>query len=172
MVPSATECRSNRPDWITRQGNGTISAGPLAAVRRRLRRSVHRRLQDEPGLCHCRWCQSQLDPTWQTNVFGSWMRFDAPGGAQFTVPATAATLAAGTAGTVTGIVDFNEYRVGTNTIWTPVKDFQIGAEILYTQGGSARPRCGSAHDCRWRGNRPVQVDQFRRYLGSPPAGPA
>ena len=70
-------------------------------------------------------------PTWQTNVFGSWMRFDAPGGAQYVVPVNTATVAAGTAGTTTGLVDFNEYRVGANVIWTPVKEFQIGVEALY-----------------------------------------
>ena len=47
------------------------------------------------------------------------------------MPATAATIAAGTAGTATGLVDFNEYRVGTNAIWTPVMDFLIGVEALY-----------------------------------------
>jgi len=71
-------------------------------------------------------------PTLETNVFGSWMRFDAPGGAQFSVP-TDATVAAGTAGTLTGIVDFNEYRVGTNTIWSPVSGLQLGVEVLYTR---------------------------------------
>jgi hypothetical protein len=70
-------------------------------------------------------------PTWQTNVFGSWMRFDAPGIAQYVVPTTAATLANGSAGTTTGVVDFDEYRVGANVIWTPVKEFLIGIEALY-----------------------------------------
>ncbi len=70
-------------------------------------------------------------PTWQTNVFGSWMRFDAPGVAQYVVPTTPATLAAGSAGTTTGLVDFDEYRVGANVIWTPVMDFLIGVEALY-----------------------------------------
>jgi hypothetical protein len=70
-------------------------------------------------------------PTWQTNIFGSWMRFDAPGIAQYVVPATAATIANGSAGTTTGLVDFDEYRVGANLIWTPVKEFQIGVEALY-----------------------------------------
>jgi hypothetical protein len=70
-------------------------------------------------------------PTWQTNVFGSWMRFDAPGVAQYVVPATVATVANGTAGTTTGLVDFDEVRVGANVIWTPVKEFQIGVEALY-----------------------------------------
>jgi hypothetical protein len=70
-------------------------------------------------------------PTIQTNVFGSWMRFDAPGVAQYVVPTTVATIAAGTAGTTTGLVDFDEVRVGANVIWTPVKEFQIGVEALY-----------------------------------------
>ncbi|MBM6595251.1 porin [Microvirga pudoricolor] len=70
-------------------------------------------------------------PTVQTNLFGSWMRFDAPRGAQYVVPATTATLANGSAGSTTGIVDFNEYRVGANVIWMPVKEFQIGVEALY-----------------------------------------
>jgi hypothetical protein len=70
-------------------------------------------------------------PTVQTNVFGSWMRFDAPGIAQYVVPTTAATIAAGSAGTTTGLVDFNEYRVGANAIWTPVEGFLIGVEALY-----------------------------------------
>ena len=55
------------------------------------------------------------------------------GCAQFLVPANAATIAAGTAGTVTGLVDFNEYRVGANTIWTPVSGLQLGVEVLYTK---------------------------------------
>ncbi|MCG7392819.1 porin [Microvirga sp. ACRRW] len=69
--------------------------------------------------------------TIQTNVFGSWMRFDAPGIAQYTIPATPLTIAEGTAGTTTGLVDFDEYRIGANVIWTPVKDFLIGVEALY-----------------------------------------
>lgn len=73
------------------------------------------------------------NPAFQTNIFGSWMRFDAPGIASYLVPASAATLAAGTAGTVTGLVDFNEYRVGTNSIWTPVSGLNLGVEVLYTR---------------------------------------
>jgi Porin subfamily len=72
-------------------------------------------------------------PTWQTNVFGSWMRFDAPASGGLVVPVTAATLAAGSAGTVSGLVDFNEYRIGANTIWTPVSGLQLGIEVLYTR---------------------------------------
>jgi hypothetical protein len=70
-------------------------------------------------------------PAIQTNVFGSWMRFDAPGMAQYAVPETPVTVASGVAGTTTGLVDFNEYRVGANAIWEPVEGFLIGIEALY-----------------------------------------
>ncbi|WP_114184192.1 porin [Microvirga aerophila] len=70
-------------------------------------------------------------PTIQTNVFGSWMRFDASGIAQYVVPASAAAVASSIAGTTTGLVDFNEYRAGANVIWTPVEGFLIGVEALY-----------------------------------------
>ena len=72
-------------------------------------------------------------PAFATNIFGSWMRFDAPAAARFIVPANAATITAGTAGTATGLVDFNEYRIGTNTIWTPVTGLHLGVEVLYTR---------------------------------------
>jgi hypothetical protein len=72
-------------------------------------------------------------PTWQTNIFGSWMRFDAPAIASYVVPTSAATAAAGTAGTVNGIVDFTEYRVGTSTVWQPVTGLLLGVEVLYTR---------------------------------------
>jgi Porin subfamily len=72
-------------------------------------------------------------PNWQTNIFGSWMYFDAPAGARFVVPTNAATIAAGTAGTATGLVDFNEYRIGTSTVWMPVTGLQLGVEVLYTK---------------------------------------
>jgi hypothetical protein len=61
------------------------------------------------------------------------MRFDASAIGRFVVPVTAATIATGTAGTVTGLVDFNEYRIGGNVIWTPVTGFFIGLETIYTR---------------------------------------
>ena len=71
-------------------------------------------------------------PTIETNVFGSWIEFDAPGSARYVVPVSAATVASGTAGTVTGLVDFNEYIVGANTIWRPVSGLQFGVEAVHT----------------------------------------
>jgi len=115
-------------------GNGTIGAGPLALpfadayVDPFTGDFRTNRAYGIAGGVNHNWT-----PAWQTNIFGSWMRFDAAAGAQFAVPANAATIAAGTAGTVTGLVDFNEYRVGTNTIWTPVTGLQLGVELLYTR---------------------------------------
>jgi hypothetical protein len=74
-----------------------------------------------------------LTPTVETNIFGSFMRFDASGVGQSVVPVNAATVAAGTAGTVTGVADFNEYRIGGNAIWKPVSGLQLGAEVLYAR---------------------------------------
>jgi hypothetical protein len=36
-------------------------------------------------------------------------------------------------GTRSGLVDFNEYRIGVNTFWLPVAGLQIGVEGLYTR---------------------------------------
>lgn len=71
-------------------------------------------------------------PTIHTNIHGSWMRFDAPAIAQYVVPASAATIALGTAGTTTGVVDFNEYKLGVQGVWTPVTGILFGVEALYT----------------------------------------
>jgi hypothetical protein len=71
-------------------------------------------------------------PEVRSSLFGSYARFDVPGSASSIVPVNAATLAAGTAGTAIGFVDFNEYRIGANTFWQPVSGLNIGVEVLYT----------------------------------------
>ena len=56
-------------------------------------------------------------PTVYSSVYGDYVRIENPKSAQL--------IGAGT--------DNAEiYQVGFNTIWTPVKDFQIGGEVLYT----------------------------------------
>ncbi|MGF9764026.1 porin [Microvirga sp. 0TCS3.31] len=114
-----------------------------------------------------------LTPTVQTNIFGSWMRFDAPGIAQYTIPATAPTIAAGIAGATTGVVDFNEYRVGANVIWTPVEGFLIGVEALYIRvdprgraaipvttasGGTTGAFTSTGSEDTWEGRLRIQRD--------------
>ena len=68
-------------------------------------------------------------PFWNSSLFGSYARFDAPG------VATTVNFVPGTVGfgTVGGLVDFNEIRVGANTFWTPIPGFQIGVETIYTR---------------------------------------
>jgi hypothetical protein len=63
-------------------------------------------------------------PQWRSSVFGSYAQFDAPG--------IASTFDLVT-GTRSGLVDFNEYRIGVNTFWLPVAGLQIGVEALYTR---------------------------------------
>jgi hypothetical protein len=115
-------------------GNGTISAGPLALPFADAfvdpftgDFKTNKAYGVAGGFTHY-WV-----PEWRTNVFGSWMRFDAPAIARFLVPVNAATIAAGTAGTFTGILDFDEYRIGTNTIWSPVSGLNLGLEVLYAR---------------------------------------
>jgi hypothetical protein len=72
-------------------------------------------------------------PELRSSLFGSYMQFDAPAGAAFFVPVTPATVAAGTAGTASGLVDFQEFRVGANTFWQPVTGLNLGVEVLYTR---------------------------------------
>ncbi|MGO4571620.1 porin [Microvirga sp. 2TAF3] len=60
-------------------------------------------------------------PTFRTSIFGSFAHVD------FTGPATAI----GPVGNVTGLPDFREWRLGTNTFWSPVSGLNIGAEVIY-----------------------------------------
>ena len=55
-------------------------------------------------------------PELRWNVFGSYARFDY------------STAAAGA-----GLGDFNEWRLGTNLIWSPVSGVDIGAEVIYAR---------------------------------------
>lgn len=114
-------------------GNGAIGAGPLQLAFADAfvdpftgEFKTNKAYGIAGGVSH-KWT-----PTLETNVFGSWMQFDAPGSARYVVPVSAATVASGTAGTVTGLVDFNEYIVGANTIWRPVSGLQFGVEAVHT----------------------------------------
>ena len=61
-------------------------------------------------------------PTVQTNLFGSYSRIDYAGIASAIDPAL---------GNVIGFPDVDEWRLGTNTIWTPVQGLDLGLELLY-----------------------------------------
>jgi hypothetical protein len=63
-------------------------------------------------------------PTLRSSIFGSY--------AQVEVPGAARTFDIGT-GTVFGLTDFTEWRIGGNTVWLPVSGFQIGLETIWTR---------------------------------------
>jgi Porin subfamily len=63
-------------------------------------------------------------PQWRSSVFGSYAQIDAPG-----IASTFDLVN----GTRSGLVDFNEYRIGLNTFWLPLAGLQIGLEGLYTR---------------------------------------
>ncbi|GGH23241.1 polymerase [Alsobacter metallidurans] len=61
-------------------------------------------------------------PTIRQALFGSYIKVDQPGGA---------FIAAGAGVPGNALRDFSYWTVGTNVTWSPVKDFDIGAEVDY-----------------------------------------
>jgi hypothetical protein len=98
-------------------------------------------------------------PTIQTNVFGSYSRIEYPGNASVIDPVF---------GNVIGFPDVDEWRIGTNTIWTPVQGLDIGLEVLYinadpkgrvlTAGTAAAPVQFKSEDSALEGRIRVQRD--------------
>ena len=74
------------------------------------------------------WIPSLL----RSNVFGSYINFDAPSFAERSRPAGSLINRTNVSGTRFGVVDFSEYRIGGNLIWSPVAGLDIGVEVLYT----------------------------------------
>ncbi|WP_201840338.1 porin [Microvirga zambiensis] len=65
--------------------------------------------------------QHYWTPEVRQSIFGSYARVEYGSGASVI----------NNAGFVTGLADFNEWRVGTNLIWSPVSGLDIGAEVIY-----------------------------------------
>ena len=63
-------------------------------------------------------------PGLESNLFGSWAFFDVPDFAEFRRASDATRF---------GLVDFTEWRVGTNLIWSPVSGLDLGVEVMYTR---------------------------------------
>jgi hypothetical protein len=82
------------------------------------------RIETTEGLAVAGGFTHMWAPTFETNVFGSWMSIDFPGGAD--------VRGLGGVGRV-GFVDFEEWRIGGNAIWRPVSGLQLGVEVLYTE---------------------------------------
>ncbi len=98
-------------------------------------------------------------PTVQTNLFGSYARIDY---------ARIASAVDPVLGNVIGFPDVDEWRLGTNTIWTPVQGLDLGLELLYihvdpkgrilTVGTPAAPVRLTSEDSALEGRLRVQRD--------------
>ena len=66
-------------------------------------------------------------PNWSSGLYGSYMEVHYPADA----------LAA--FGGAVGVSNLKEGRVGTNLIWTPIKNFDVGAEFMYVHLNQTRP---------------------------------
>ncbi|MGO4573907.1 porin [Microvirga sp. 2TAF3] len=62
-------------------------------------------------------------PSIRQSVFGSYMRVEYGRGASSVTPA----------GFVVGLTDFNEWRLGSNIIWSPVSGLDLGLEVIYAR---------------------------------------
>ena len=114
------------------------------------------------GLSHCdkSWGFSVLaalkhywTPTLSSGVYGSWMSLRYSNAAinpAFGLSQSAASTVAAPSppflATGIGAVNTDEYRVGTNLVWTPVKNFDIGGEIMYLRDNHLSRPVGLAPD--------------------------
>jgi hypothetical protein len=73
-------------------------------------------------------------PTISSGFYGSYM-------ALYNSPAAIAALGSGI-----GAVNTDEYRLGSNLVWTPVKNFDIGAEVMYLRDNHHSRPMGLAPD--------------------------
>jgi hypothetical protein len=84
-------------------------------------------------------------PNLRQNVFGSYARFE--------YSAVAANV---------GLFDFNEWRLGTNLIWSPVSGLDIGAEVIWAQldprNALVLPAGPGFSDSGWEGRLRIQRD--------------
>jgi len=76
-------------------------------------------------------------PTLSSGVYGSWMSIYNSNAAISPTPGF---------GNAIGVANLDEYRVGTNLVWTPVKNFDIGGEIMYLRDNYHSRPIGLAPD--------------------------
>jgi hypothetical protein len=90
-------------------------------------------------------------PTIRQNVFGSYASIEYSGTPALAVP-----------GIVASDFDFNEWRLGTNVIWSPVAGLDLGVEVLYANVDTDQPQVveGRLRDNQdvWEGRLRVQRD--------------
>ena len=71
-------------------------------------------------------------PTISSGLFGSYYSVEYSRNATNPVPAPGFAF-------TTGITNYRETRLGTNLVWTPVKNFDIGGEMTWVRGMTSRP---------------------------------
>ena len=71
-------------------------------------------------------------PTLSSSLFGSYYRVAYSSGANTPINIF-------TGGASVGLPNYNESRIGTNLVWTPVRNFDIGTEITWVRAAIARP---------------------------------
>ncbi len=76
-------------------------------------------------------------PTVSSGVFGGYYQVTYSNASQYPVNPFSGTTGSGSLFT-SGINNFRNIRVGTNLVWTPIKNFDIGAEFAYTRYMSVR----------------------------------
>ncbi len=77
-------------------------------------------------------------PTISSGVFGGYYQVTYSSASNTPVNPFANTTGSGALFT-SGVNNFRNLRIGTNLVWTPIKNFDIGAEITYARYMSARP---------------------------------
>jgi hypothetical protein len=108
--------------------NGQFGGVPFSdgAINNRGRLELTEALAIAGGVRHY-WVPNTL----RSNLFGSWLHVDTGRGTNF---ARTAATAFGpfAAGTRVGMVDFDEWRIGSNLFWSPIgPGFDIGVEVMY-----------------------------------------
>ena len=80
--------------------------------------------------------QHYWTPSLRTSVFGHWTELRFPGDARTKFCTGAALGVVGASASIAPIncnPDFNILQIGTRTIWSPVRNLDIGVEVLYTR---------------------------------------
>ena len=81
-------------------------------------------------------------PTLRSGFFGSFMQVTYSKNAQFPInPFNGSGVAAAVSGPLfsVGVTNYRDLRIGTNLVWTPIRNFDIGAELTYARYMSNRP---------------------------------
>jgi Porin subfamily len=83
------------------------------------------------------------DPKWRTSIYGGYEKFDYDGSAVAMLCAGLAPGGAGSAANAGGFTptncnpDFSFWQVGSRTVWNPVRELDLGVDILYNKLNSA-----------------------------------